>query len=366
MPDAPPEGPRNSRTQSVPTPGGHTLAVWTSGAGQPLIAPPPGPWITLAQTRDVIAEIGPDTHPWNLPGFETIRYDVRGLGDSSGRPDSSLAAQLEDLAAVIDATTPGPVVLIGYGHAGPAAIAYTRAHPERVRLLLLWCSYANAATGYFQRRRVNAILRILPMDWALFANTISREVLGWHFPQAKRFTEIFRRGAPGPRQIASAMGQMATIDVSHYLADLRVPTVVCQRRDCPAPSLETATRLAGAIPGAELVIFPGEAPLAFTDRPQLVQRVVLEAIRRLDKPATEATEPLQCLVDRDGSTTHLTPRERETLSLVAEGLDNRAIAARMQIAPATVKNHLSAILAKLEAPNRTDAVRRARERGEIA
>jgi DNA-binding NarL/FixJ family response regulator len=59
----------------------------------------------------------------------------------------------------------------------------------------------------------------------------------------------------------------------------------------------------------------------------------------------------------------LTPRELEVLSLLAEGLPNKAIARRLDISDQTVKFHVAAIYGKLGAANRTDAVRRAVRRG---
>lgn len=61
----------------------------------------------------------------------------------------------------------------------------------------------------------------------------------------------------------------------------------------------------------------------------------------------------------------LTPREREVLEALAEGLSNRAIALKLGITEHTVKFHVSSIFGKLGAENRTDAVRRAVRRGLI-
>jgi NarL family two-component system response regulator YdfI len=61
----------------------------------------------------------------------------------------------------------------------------------------------------------------------------------------------------------------------------------------------------------------------------------------------------------------LTPRETQVLELVADGLPNKAIAARLGIGSETVKFHLGSILGKLGASNRTDAVRVGVQRGLI-
>lgn len=67
----------------------------------------------------------------------------------------------------------------------------------------------------------------------------------------------------------------------------------------------------------------------------------------------------------DGFDEPLTPREVQVLELLAEGLPNKAIAARLSISDQTVKFHVSSISGKLGAKNRTDAVRRAARRGLI-
>jgi DNA-binding NarL/FixJ family response regulator len=61
----------------------------------------------------------------------------------------------------------------------------------------------------------------------------------------------------------------------------------------------------------------------------------------------------------------LTPREQRVLELLASGLSNKQIAAQLGIAERTVKFHISAVLTKLGAGNRTEAVTRAVQRGLI-
>jgi DNA-binding NarL/FixJ family response regulator len=59
----------------------------------------------------------------------------------------------------------------------------------------------------------------------------------------------------------------------------------------------------------------------------------------------------------------LTAREREVLDLIAAGRNNRQIAERLGLSAKTVANHISAIFAKLQVADRTQAILRARDAG---
>ncbi len=72
-----------------------------------------------------------------------------------------------------------------------------------------------------------------------------------------------------------------------------------------------------------------------------------------DRGRTPAIEPL-------------TPREREVLTLLADGLGNKVIAARLAISDHTVKAHLAAIFDKLSVGTRAEAVALGLRRGLIA
>jgi DNA-binding NarL/FixJ family response regulator len=84
-----------------------------------------------------------------------------------------------------------------------------------------------------------------------------------------------------------------------------------------------------------------------------VARKVLGEFQRLavEPPVPAAKEPPDDLLIEP-----LTPREEEVLQLLVEGLSNKEIAGRLHLTEGTVKNYVSAIIAKLQANDRTHAV----------
>jgi DNA-binding NarL/FixJ family response regulator len=101
------------------------------------------------------------------------------------------------------------------------------------------------------------------------------------------------------------------------------------------------------MPASQLVstierVYAGEVFI----QPEIASR----ALRELMHPAVQPPEPLS-------------DRERGVLVLLAQGLSNREIAEKLVISEGTVKNHVSNVLAKLQAENRTQAADIARRRG---
>lgn len=60
----------------------------------------------------------------------------------------------------------------------------------------------------------------------------------------------------------------------------------------------------------------------------------------------------------------LTPRELEVIELVAEGLSNKHVARRLNLQEKTIKHHMTRVLFKLGASNRTEAALRWRQGAE--
>lgn len=87
-------------------------------------------------------------------------------------------------------------------------------------------------------------------------------------------------------------------------------------------------------------------------QPQVATRLLMEFGRRGTITKSQAS------ADED-----LSQRELDVLKLLAQGASNREIASRLVLAEGTIKNHVSNILIKLHAANRTQAANLARERG---
>jgi DNA-binding NarL/FixJ family response regulator len=132
---------------------------------------------------------------------------------------------------------------------------------------------------------------------------------------------------------------LTTFDLDEYVFDaLRAGASGFLLKDVTAERLFEAVRVVAA----------GEALLA----PAVTRRLISEFARI--RP--QAAAPPAAL-------SALTPRETEVLRLVAEGLSNTEIAARLVVTEETVKTHVSRVLAKLGLRDRTQAVVTAYESG---
>jgi DNA-binding NarL/FixJ family response regulator len=152
-------------------------------------------------------------------------------------------------------------------------------------------------------------------------------------------------GIEATRQLASAGAGglriliLTTFDLDEYVYDaLRAGASGFLLKDVTAERLFDAVR----------VIAAGDALLA----PAVTRRLIAEFARLHPKP--DAPSP---------STAALTPRETQVLRLVAEGLSNPEIAARLVVTEETVKTHVSRMLSKLGLRDRTQAVVTAYESG---
>ena len=145
-------------------------------------------------------------------------------------------------------------------------------------------------------------------------------------------TRRIRAGTPATRVLV-----LTTFDLDEYVyAALRAGASGFLLKDTLAPDLLSAIR----------VVARGDAVVA----PGVTRRLLERHIGTGAPPAPPPADPL-------------TAREREVLALVAQGLSNAEIAARLHVSEGTVKTHVSRILGKLGLRDRVQAVVYAYESG---
>jgi DNA-binding NarL/FixJ family response regulator len=152
----------------------------------------------------------------------------------------------------------------------------------------------------------------------------------------------------------------------------------------PAPGSERLAELADDLPPVAALLPGGDEPAEVrhawesgarallpreADGPRLLaalEAMVLDLLVLDPALAGDLLQPQQGLGPAaDLMVEDLTPREMEVLQLLAEGLPNKAIARRLDVSEHTVKFHVNAILGKLGARSRTQAVVRATRLGLI-
>ena len=148
-------------------------------------------------------------------------------------------------------------------------------------------------------------------------------------------TRQLTESGAGPRILI-----LTTFDLDEYVYD-----ALCAGASGFLLKDVTAERLFDAV----RVVAAGEALLA----PTVTRRLISEFTRLRPRPAASPPATLATL----------TPRETQVLKLVAEGLSNPEIAARLIVTEETVKTHVSRVLNKLGLRGRTQAVVVAYESG---
>jgi DNA-binding NarL/FixJ family response regulator len=134
-------------------------------------------------------------------------------------------------------------------------------------------------------------------------------------------------GPDGPRVLV-----LTTFDFDEYVYDaLRAGASGFLLKDAPRHDLVNGVR----------VVADGNALLA----PTVTRRLISEFAHR---PAAAGKRPAQ--LDT------LTPREREVLELIAQGLSNAEMAEKLYVGEATVKSHVAHVLMKLGLRDRVQAV----------
>ncbi|MEU2240420.1 response regulator transcription factor [Streptomyces sp. NPDC018338] len=155
--------------------------------------------------------------------------------------------------------------------------------------------------------------------------------------------EATRRICGSPETTGVRVLILTTFDLDEYVyAALRAGAAGFLLKDAPPAEVLAAIRVVAA----------GDSLLA----PSVTRRLVEEFARRPDPVPQRGTAP----------PAGVTEREREVLELIARGLSNDEITARLHLSMGTVKTHIGRLLSKLAARDRAQLVIAAYESGVVS
>jgi DNA-binding CsgD family transcriptional regulator len=222
-----------------------------------------------------------------------------------------------------------------------------------VEQLLLYGSYADGTAVSSQRVR-EAIVATVRSHWGLGSRLLTDIFLGnVGRAEQERFAR-YQRNAASAETAARLLELVYRTDVRAELPLVQTPTLVVHRRSDRAIPYALGRELAAAIPHAALVPLDGSAHFPWAGEAHSVVRALRSALDPDVTPADSGGEP---------SAVILSAREREVLALVAQGLNDREIAAQLVLSPHTVHRHVANIRHKLGRGSRTAAVAEAARLG---
>jgi pimeloyl-ACP methyl ester carboxylesterase/DNA-binding CsgD family transcriptional regulator len=324
----------------VNTEDGVRIAYYSIGSGAPIVVLHPNP------SSHLLLE-------WEVPAFRRfyervarqarlVRLDYRGSGLSEREVKSLNPANMDaDVRAVLDRLELERVAFFTWGFGGALALHFASAWPERVSRLAL----AEANAVFVNASLNETIARLRDVDAEVQLRTRANLMAGWSdHENAAGLAELIR-GSMNAETFRLWRDLILGTDFARSPPVVQAPVLFLHAEDDPLFPLAGAQALASAQPNATMYVLPGAAPITpFTD----LNAVALALVFLVGETAVAA------------GAAHLGPdilsrREAEVLRLIAVGMTNDEIARQLVISASTVSHHVSRILAKTGAGNRTEA-----------
>ncbi|HVF67380.1 MAG TPA: alpha/beta fold hydrolase [Pyrinomonadaceae bacterium] len=218
--------------------------------------------------------------------FRVIAPDLRGHGGTtSTREPATMEEMAEDVVALLDELNVPRAVVCGLSMGGYVALALYRAHPSRVRALVLADTRANADTEDVRRTREENARRALaegvgPMVGSMFPKLLSQHTRESEPEIVARVREMMSR--VNPEGAAAALRGMALRrDQTDLLPKIDVPAlVIVGSEDAVTPPSE-AEAMHALIEGSRLQVIEGAGHVSNVERPEEFDRALAEFLEGL-------------------------------------------------------------------------------------
>jgi DNA-binding CsgD family transcriptional regulator len=231
--------------------------------------------------------------------------------------------------------------LLGISQGAAIAVAYAVEHPERVSDLVLYGGFARGRRHRGQRPQEDAMVAAIRAGWTTADPTFRRVFSCLFVPngtteQMAWYEDLLRKSTT-PETAVGLFQARGEIDVRELAREVRARTLVVHARDDRVVPVEEGRLLAALIPDARLVLLESANHILLADEPAWRQFV----------SELRGFLPIGDIARPPALTSDLSARELEVMELVAAGLTNEAIAARLYVSVRTVERHLTNVYAKL-------------------
>jgi pimeloyl-ACP methyl ester carboxylesterase/DNA-binding CsgD family transcriptional regulator len=283
--------------------------------------------------------------------FTVVRYDRLGTGlsDRDRPPETlTLGTEVEVLGALVDQIAERPCRVFGVSYGACVAATFAAERPDRVDRLVLYGSFGDG-TRLASPAVQASMVAMLRANWGLGSRAMTEVFIPDGDPDVARWFIRLQRASVG-RELAAAFLEMTyRTDIRPLLTRIVTPTLVLHRRDDRAIPFASGRDVASLIPGARMEALAGRWHQPWLGDTGAVVTLALEFLGVTPDPKSHGSSaPVT-------STKTLTTREREILSLVADGLSDAEIANRLVLSPHTVHRHVANIRTRLGQPSRAAA-----------
>jgi pimeloyl-ACP methyl ester carboxylesterase len=216
-----------------------------------------------------------------LKRHKLVLWDMRGHGQSDYPDDPaaySEALTVADMAALLDEVGASSAIIGGLSLGGYMSLAFYRAHPERVRALLI----IDTGPG-FKKDDAREAWNKRAHDTG---DRFEREGLAVLKSFSRERSEVSHRDASGLARAARGMLTQRDAGVIELLPNIKVPSLIVVGAN-DAPFLAASDYMAAKIPAAQKVVIPAAGHAVNIDQPQAFIDAVLPFLDGLPRNAAQ-------------------------------------------------------------------------------